>query len=121
MKIIKRDEIEKIDITDRPLFFGGKVVREPIVGEELTSTYSFAIVDFAAGARNKLHTHTCDQILFATKGKGIVATEREEVVVSEGDTAFIPAGEKHWHGATPDSDFAHITLTTPDSKTEAFD
>ncbi len=121
MKIIKRDQISKIDITDRPLFLGGKVIREPIVGDDLSSTYTFAIVDFAAGARNKLHTHTCDQILFATKGKGIVATESEEAIVSAGDTAFIPAGEKHWHGATADSDFAHITLTTPDNKTEAFE
>ena len=55
-----------------------------------------------------------------TKGRGIVATESEETAVSQGDTAFIPAGEKHWHGAAPDSEYAHITLTTPDNKTEAF-
>ena len=118
MKIIKRDQISKIDITDRPLFLGGKVIREPIVGDDLSSTYTFAIVDFAAGARNKLHTHTCDQILFATKGKGIVATESEEHSVSVGAIIHVPAGEKHWHGAGPDSSFSHIALTSVDSKTE---
>lgn len=120
MKIIKKDQRSRVDISERPLFVGGKVSREPIFDEGQTDAYTFAIVDFAAGAKNKLHTHTCDQILFATKGKGIVATETEEVIVSEGDTALIPAGEKHWHGATQDSEFAHITLTIPGSKTESF-
>ena len=50
-----------------------------------------------------------------------MANESEEVEVTEGDTALIPAGEKHWHGATADSDFAHISLTSPDSQTEMFD
>ena len=41
-------------------------------------------------------------------GKGILATEEEERVVTEGDVILIPAGEKHWHGATSDSEFSHI-------------
>ena len=80
--------------------------------------FDFFIVEFAAGARNKLHTHTSDQVLYVTKGRGRVGTESETFDVEEGDTAFIPAGEKHWHGATDDSDFAHIALTHPDSVTE---
>jgi 4-carboxymuconolactone decarboxylase len=27
-----------------------------------------------------------------------------------GETIFIPAGEKHWHGAPPDSPMAHVAL-----------
>jgi len=26
---------------------------------------------------------------------------------------FIPAGEKHWHGATRDSAFSHIAIMPP--------
>ena len=40
--------------------------------------------------------------------------------VQAGDTAFIPAGEKHWHGAADGHDFSHISLTRPDSQTEMF-
>ena len=121
MKVFRQSEIEEQDATNAPIFFGGKVSRIPLVASGVSKHYSFNIVKFAAGARNRFHTHTRDQILFVTSGTGIVATEEEEVVAREGDTILIPAGEKHWHGATPDTDFAHISLTTPDSRTEIFD
>ena len=35
MKIIKRDQASKEEVTERPLFVGGKVVREPIVDRRL--------------------------------------------------------------------------------------
>ena len=52
-----------------------------------------------------------------TEGAVVVATEEDEVMVKEGDTAWIPAGQKHWHGASPDSNFTHISLQTADSST----
>ena len=121
MKVIKSDDVTEIDASDAPIFFGGKVSRRPLVGDGASKFFNFNIVSFAAGARNKFHTHTSDQVLFVTEGRGIVATEQEEVVVSEGDTILIPAGQKHWHGATPESGFAHVALTTPDSETTIFD
>ncbi len=77
-----------------------------------------AIVNFSKGARNKFHTHTSDQALIVTAGEGIVATEQEERIVSPGDIIFFPAGEKHWHGATKDSDFSHIWVLATGSKTK---
>ena len=121
MKVIRIADVEEQDATNAPLFFGGKVSRQPLIAGGASKFYNFNIVNFAAGAKNKFHTHTSDQVLYVTKGKGIVANESEEVVIGTGDTALIPAGEKHWHGATDDSDFSHISLTTPDSKTEMFD
>ena len=121
MKVIRLSEVVQQDATDTPIFFGGKVSRQPLVGGDLSRYYNFNIVTFSAGARNKFHTHTSDQILFVTRGTGIVATENEEVSANEGDTFLISAGEKHWHGATPDADFTHISLTTPDSRTQIFD
>lgn len=121
MRVIKKGEAPQEDATNAPIFLGGKVTRESIVGPDVSRYYNFTIVRFAKGARNKFHTHTSDQVLYVTEGRGIVATEKEQVVIEEGDTAFIPAGEKHWHGATDDSDFAHISLTSADSKTTIYD
>ena len=121
MKVIRREDAEEHDVTDAPYFVGGKVTRRPLVGGDLSSYYNFNIVEFVPGARVKLHTHTSDQVLFVTKGTGVVAAEGEEAVISEGDTAFIPAGQKHWHGGMAGAAFAHISLTTPDSTTEVFD
>ena len=121
MEVIRNGDVERQDATKAPIFFGGEVFRQPLVAGGVSKHFNFSIVGFAAGARNKFHTHTRDQILFVTEGTGVVATEEQEVVVHVGDTILIRGGEKHWDGATADSDFAHISLTTPDSKTEIYD
>jgi quercetin dioxygenase-like cupin family protein len=69
---------------------------------------SISIVNFGAGARNKMHIHTSDQVLFVTAGKGIIATNVAEEVITTGDVVHVSAGEQHWHGATADSAFSHI-------------
>ena len=61
-----------------------------------------------------MHTYSSDQALFIA-GKGIIATETRQEVISVGDIAHMPAEEKHWHGATPDSSFSHIALTAKGS------
>ena len=120
MEVVRQENIEAQDATNAPLFYGGKVTRKPLVGDPKTDQYSFNLVSFYDGAKNHFHTHTSDQILFATEGVGIVANESEEIRMKAGDTAFIPAGEKHWHGAADSEDFFHISLTRPDSVTEMF-
>jgi len=78
--------------------------------------YDVNIVNFGKGVRNKFHTHDYEQILIVTAGKGIVATDKEECIITTGDVVLIPAGEKHWHGATADSEFSHIYITNRESK-----
>jgi quercetin dioxygenase-like cupin family protein len=46
----------------------------------------------------------------------MIATETEEKVISTGDVVIIPAGEKHWHGATKDLEFSHIYVSRLGSK-----
>ena len=121
MKVIKIADVPKEDATSSPIFFGGSVSRQDLVSEKTSKFFNFSVINFNAGARNKFHTHTSDQILLVTHGKGIVATEEQEHVVTEGTTIHIPAGEKHWHGATNDSDFSHITVTAVGSSTEIAD
>ena len=120
MEVVKQNDVPTEEASDRPLFYGGKVTLRSLIGASQTDQFNFSLVSFYGGSRNHFHTHTSDQILFATDGVGIVANESEEIVMRAGDTAFIPAGEKHWHGASNDHDFSHISLTRPDSQTEMF-
>jgi quercetin dioxygenase-like cupin family protein len=121
MQVIRKGQNPEEDRSNAPIFYGGKVTGQPIVGGGMSKNFNFNLVNFAAGAKNKFHSHTSDQILFVTSGTGYVATEKEQVEIAAGDTALIPAGEKHWHGATDHSDFSHISLTAPDSKTTIYD
>lgn len=74
-------------------------------------------VHYRDGGRNRLHTHTTDQILLITEGEGIVATRAEEHEVRAGDVAYIPAGEEHWHGARPGKDMTHLAINGGASRT----
>jgi quercetin dioxygenase-like cupin family protein len=89
--------------------FEGAVDSQTVIGNEARDL-RLAEHTFKNGARNKLHTHTTDQILIVTAGEGIVATEHEERAVTAGDVAFIPAGERHWHGAKPGTDMTHLAV-----------
>jgi quercetin dioxygenase-like cupin family protein len=89
--------------------FVGRVALQTIIGDEARDL-RLTEVTFRDGARNKLHTHTTDQLLIVTAGEGIVATEHEERSVQAGDIAYIPAGERHWHGARPGTDMTHLAV-----------
>jgi quercetin dioxygenase-like cupin family protein len=114
MTTVKINEVPKEPYVT-PLFTGPDVTRQPLIsnGKDLR----VSVVNFGKGVRNKFHTHDSDQILIVTAGKGIVATEKEERVVTVGEVVLFPAGEKHWHGATKESEFSHIVVTKVESKT----
>jgi len=116
MKLLHLSQLPK-EIIDSPLFTGGEIAKQTIVTEKESKNFNASIIHFAPGARNKWHIHDCDQILIVTEGQGIIATEEEgELPMQQGDAAYIPAGQKHWHGAVQNSVFAHITITVPGSK-----
>ena len=94
--------------------FEGPVIRKTLVSESIgAKDLRLDIITFPPGVRNKLHTHSYDQVLYILSGKGIVATLEEERVVEPGMLFFIPACDKHWHGATLDSSFSHISILRP--------
>jgi 4-carboxymuconolactone decarboxylase len=115
MKVVKIDDVAKEPATSA--MFTGAVTMQGIVGTDLSSKFMIRQVNFGRGIRNKFHTHTIEQILIVTAGKGIVATDKTEITVVPGDVIFIPAGEKHWHGAAKGSTFSHLYVMSPDSKT----
>jgi 4-carboxymuconolactone decarboxylase len=116
MKVHRPSEIPPQPV-NAPLFTGGPVTRQTLITPEASKDFNLGIVNFSPGARNKMHTHSSDQVLFVTAGKGIIATETEQQVIIPGDVVHIPSEEKHWHGATPDSAFSHIALTAKGSTT----
>jgi quercetin dioxygenase-like cupin family protein len=94
--------------------FVGTVQRQTLVGEEDSKQVRVGVVTFKDGAVNKMHAHTFDQVLVITEGEGIVQREGEpEQRVTVGDVIFIPAGERHWHGAAPGKTMSHMTVATP--------
>lgn len=110
MRVVKLSDVPAEVSADK--IFRGKVKVQRIIGES-EDEMRVSVVNFSPGSRNVFHTHTFAQILYVTEGKGIVATEKEEVTVTPGTLIFIPAGEKHWHGATKDSSFAHLAIMPP--------
>ena len=99
------------------IFEGGTVnmktlIDKPLGAEEIKA----AIVTFSPGARTKMHVHDHEQVLYILSGRGIVANEHEEHMAMPGMIFLISAGEKHWHGASPESTFSHLYVYN--SKTE---
>ena len=113
MNIIKVNEVKLTEGGPVKDLFMGKVERQNWVSEEIAKDLRVGIVTFSPGARTKFHTHTFEQVLIITEGKGIVATENEEQVVTPGTVIFFPTGENHWHGATENTMCSHITIMTP--------
>ena len=111
MKVVRTSDIKAQESTSK-IFIGGIVKGQNIIGEN-NDELRIAIINFSPGAVNVFHTHTFDQILYVTEGTGIVATENEEITVTPGTFIFIPAGERHWHGATRETTFSHIAIMPP--------
>jgi quercetin dioxygenase-like cupin family protein len=95
-----------------PIFIG-EVVSQDLVPEGVADILRVTAVTFRDGARNKRHTHSTDQVLVATSGEGFVASDNETLTLRSGDVAFIEKSTPHWHGASPNQDFTHLSILTP--------
>ena len=102
MKIVKMGSLPKEAATSA--LFTGDVTRQTVFAPGDSSNFNFGIVSFSAGSRNKFHKHSGDQILIVTEGTGRAQTEGSPVqTLNKGDVVWFGPGEKHWHGAAPDS------------------
>lgn len=92
-------------------YFTGSVRIDPLFAAEEPGRTSGAHVTFEPGARTAWHTHPAGQTLIVTFGRGRVQREGGPVEeISQGDVVWFPAGEKHRHGAAPDTAMSHITI-----------
>jgi 4-carboxymuconolactone decarboxylase len=72
---------------------------------------SGARVAFEPRARTAWHTHPLGQVLIVTAGTGRVQRWGDPVdEIRQGDVIWIPPGQKHWHGAAPNSSMTHIAI-----------
>ncbi|HEY7508186.1 MAG TPA: cupin domain-containing protein [Nitrososphaera sp.] len=111
-------------------YFDGAVEIKKMVTDATSAEVEAYLVTFSNGARTKLHYHETDQILIATKGKGVVSlqskvdmkdgaarVQMEEHALEEGGFVCVPAHVWHWHGAQKGADFAHIQVKKPGKTT----
>ncbi|NVO27244.1 cupin domain-containing protein [Donghicola sp. C2-DW-16] len=92
-------------------WFTGTVRVDPMFQAEDPGRVGGSHVTFEPGARTAWHTHPAGQTLIVTFGRGRVQREGGPVEeISQGDVVWFPAGEKHWHGAAPDTAMSHIAI-----------
>jgi quercetin dioxygenase-like cupin family protein len=117
VKVIHLAEVPEREATFNSSLFTGPVTSQRVITDK-DSQFNIAYIHFSEGVRNKFHTHSNDQVLIVTEGRGMVATEDREEVLAVGDVAFIPAGEKHRHGAVAGSRMTHVSILPANTKTE---
>lgn len=92
-------------------WFTGTVRIDPMFQADDPGRVGGSHVTFEPGARTAWHTHPAGQTIIITFGRGRVQREGGPVEeVSAGDVVWFPAGEKHWHGAAPDTAMSHIAI-----------
>jgi quercetin dioxygenase-like cupin family protein len=69
-------------------------------------------VNFTPGAHTFWHSHERGQIIQVLAGRGLIRADGGPVrVIRAGDTIWAPPGERHWHGAAPDSYLTHTAIS----------
>jgi len=92
-------------------WFTGTVRVEPAFQADAPGRVAGANVTFEAGARTAWHTHPLGQTLVVTAGVGRVQVWGGPIEdVQPGDVVWFPAGEKHWHGASPGAAMSHLAI-----------
>lgn len=92
-------------------WFTGTVRMDSLFKADAPGRAAGAHVTFEPGARTAWHTHPAGQTLIVTFGRGRVQREGGPVEeITQGDVVWFPAGEKHWHGAAPDTAMSHIAI-----------
>jgi quercetin dioxygenase-like cupin family protein len=92
-------------------YFTGSVKVQQLFPASDPSRTSGGKVTFEAGARSAWHTHPFGQILIVTEGTGWIQQWGGPIEeIRKGDVVWIPAGVKHWHGATRSTSMTHIAI-----------
>lgn len=88
----------------------------PIDGRRVNAALGTSAVlvnwlSFEPGVRSLPHSHSHDQILLYTSGRGVVAVDGGvDQVVETGQFVLLPRDVAHMHGATDDGPATHVSL-----------
>ena len=104
---------KKGEINPYNKYFTGTTYLTMLVEKDTNWNSSIGNVTFEQCARTNWHKHSGGQILLVTAGEGRYKEKGKEIqILRAGDVVKIPSNVVHWHGAAPDSDFAHISIET---------
>lgn len=92
-------------------YFTGQVWMDPVNTAPEPARLAAVRVSFAPGARTYWHHHPLGQTLHVLSGSGLIQERGGPLrVLRAGDTAWIPPGIEHWHGAAPDTAMCHLAM-----------
>lgn len=112
------DKVKVIRVGSQPSSVGpernftGSVHVDSLFQAALPGRAGGGIVTFEPGARTAWHAHPLGQTLIVTSGVGQIQQWGSAVEeMRPGDIVSIPAGVKHWHGASRTVGMSHIAIT----------
>ena len=99
--------------------FVGVVLQDEVVVPTAPSRLRCSRVSFTPGGRTNWHSHPVGQFLYCLSGVGRLQQEGQPLLeLTPGDTAFIPADVRHWHGSAPGHLFCHLAMLESNDKGE---
>ncbi len=119
---MKPEELSVFPMGDKNEAFAQYFVGQSYLNMLTTQGVAIGNVTFEPGCRNNWHIHHAKsgggQILLCTAGRGYYQAWGEEPrELHPGDVVVILPEVKHWHGAAPDSWFAHLAVEVPGEET----
>ena len=94
-----------------PRTFTGRARIKRMGGAGASPALKLYRVAFEPGARTHWHVHSGPQLLVVVEGRCLI--QRWDGPIEEagpGDVIHIAPGEKHWHGAGPETGTTHIAI-----------
>ena len=109
------------DRIDNPAFTGEAYLKPLIVPDTVFNFPQTNVVTFGPGAHSSWHRHG-GMVVLVTDGVGLYQEEGKPAqILRRGDVLQIPAGVRHWHGATKDNWFSQVVIYDKDwQPTEAY-
>lgn len=93
--------------------FTGNAYLSMMVYADSRNKNSVGNVTFEPGARTNWHSHPNGQIILAIDGKGYYQEKGSpKKILLKGDVVKCPANIPHWHGASEDSGFIQVAITS---------
>lgn len=78
-----------------------------------------ARIRFEPGARTKWHAHERGQLLLCEEGVARTQVQGHPLqILHPGETAYVPGGVPHWHGAAPDQPTVLFSVDVSDGQTK---